>query len=111
MQEPYGVSLSYSYDGDGNQTQVGGFVWWYANSVYDVQDRLVTREYTGESQELREDFTYNAQGLIHTETRYNNLAGPAYMAGSDWVATTNEALRCERERDQYLDHRSEQHDD
>jgi RHS repeat-associated protein len=89
VQEPFGVSLSYAYDGDGNQTQVVDSFGGTQTSVYDLQDRLVTREYTGESQELRVDFTYGANGQVNTETRYTDLSGPAYMAGTDVVAVTD----------------------
>src|ERR1700727_2076186 len=80
VQEPFSASLSYSYDGDGNQTQVVDSFGGTQTSVYDVQDRLVTREYTGESEQMRVDFTYTAQGLISTQTSYSNLAGTALVA-------------------------------
>jgi RHS repeat-associated protein len=89
VQEPFSASLSYAYDGDGNQTQVVDSFGGTQTSVYDMQDRLVTREYTGESQEMRVDFTYGANGQVNTETRYDMLSGPAYMAGTDVVAVTD----------------------
>jgi RHS repeat-associated protein len=91
VQEPFGVSLNYAYDGDGNQTQVVDSFGGTQTSVYDLQDRLITREYTGESQELRVDFTYGANGQVSTETRYDNLLGPAYGTTADLVATTTDS--------------------
>jgi hypothetical protein len=73
----------------GNQTQVTDSFGGTQTSVYDIEDRLVTREYTGQSQELRVDFTYNAQGLVATEMRYDMLSGPVYLAGTDLVAVTD----------------------
>jgi RHS repeat-associated protein len=91
VQEPFSASLSYAYDGDGNQTQVVDSFGGTQTSVYDVQDRLVTREYTGESNNLRVDFTYGANGQVATETRYDSLLGPAYGTSADLVATATDS--------------------
>ena len=83
VQEPFGVSLQYAYDGIGNQTQVIDSFGGTQTSFYDLDNRLVTREYSGESQNLRIDFTYGADGQIATETRYSDLSGTSLVATTD----------------------------
>jgi len=84
VQEPFGVSLSYAYDGNGNQTQVVDSFGGTQTSTYDLEYRLTSRTYTGQSQNLREDFTYNAQGLVATDKRYSDLSGTTLVAETDY---------------------------
>jgi len=84
VQEPFGVTLSYAYDGNGNQTQVVDSFGGTQTSTYDLEYRLTSRTYTGQSQNLREDFTYNAQGLVATDKRYSDLGGTTLVAETDY---------------------------
>ncbi|HZZ79558.1 MAG TPA: RHS repeat-associated core domain-containing protein [Gemmataceae bacterium] len=80
--EPFGVTLHYAYDGIGNQTQVIDSFGGTQTSVYDLENRLTTREYSGQGEELRVDYTYSPMDEIETETRYSDLAGTALVGST-----------------------------
>ncbi len=80
VQEPFGVSLTYAYDGNGNQTEVADSFGGVQTSIFDPEARLLTREYSGEGQQLRIDYTYDGLGMIDAMTRYSNLAGTSLVA-------------------------------
>jgi RHS repeat-associated protein len=76
VQEPFGLSLTFGYDKTVNRTQVQDSLGGTTNSVYDGADRLSTLENSGTgSAQLRVDLTYNGDGQISHETRYNSVAG------------------------------------
>ena len=90
VSEPYGVTLQYAYDGDANQTQVVDSFGGTQTSVYDLEDRLATRKYAGQGQDLRVDFTYTANNQIASETDYDNLAGTSVVGSTTYAYDADE---------------------
>jgi YD repeat-containing protein len=85
-QEPYGLSLTYSYDPVGDRTQVQDSLSGVLTSVYDMANRLTSRKFGGTSQTpLRIDLTYTARNQIATETRYSDLAGSTVVGSSTFT--------------------------
>ena len=66
--------MSFAYDLDGNQTQVIDSFGGTQTSVYDADHRLTSRSYVGQGQVLLVNFTYNPQGLVSSETRYDSVS-------------------------------------
>jgi RHS repeat-associated protein len=78
--EPFGLSLGYSYDDAGNQTQVLDSQSGTTVSTYDSDYYLTRRTYQGQSQTFRRDFTNNKEGWNTTLTRYSDLNGTTLVA-------------------------------
>jgi RHS repeat-associated protein len=75
-QEPYGLSMTFQYDAAGNRTLVQDSLGGVTTSIYDLDNRLTSRQFGGSGQTpLRLDLTWNASSLIATQTRYSDLAG------------------------------------
>jgi RHS repeat-associated protein len=73
---PFGQTLTYSYDAGGEQTAVQYSVGGVLTSVYDSAGRLTTREFGGSGQTpLRFDLGYTNRDQLSTITRYSDLAG------------------------------------
>ena len=69
------VALAYTYDADGNITQVGatvgGLADWTTSYGYDAVNRVVSVSQTGgEAVDKRVTFTYNGAGQLTAEHRY-----------------------------------------
>jgi RHS repeat-associated protein len=96
------VTLSYSYDGDGNRTSQTDSLGGIVSYTYDARDELVTESQSGTSgsgvdAELA-FFDYNQDGDLTDLTRYSNLTATnevaqtvnAYDAADRLTTTTNE---------------------
>jgi YD repeat-containing protein len=73
VQEPFGLSLTYSYDGNGNATGVVDSTGGVTTSVYDADNQLLSRLYTGQGAAVRFDQTWTADNQLGTVTRYADL--------------------------------------
>jgi RHS repeat-associated protein len=74
--EPFGLTLWFQYDHDGHVTLQTDSFGGLLTSVYNPDGLLATRAFSGPGQSpLREDFGYDADGRLTTETRYSDLAG------------------------------------
>jgi RHS repeat-associated protein len=83
VQEPYGLALTFTYDNAGNRTQVQDSLGGLTTSVYDADNQLTSVQLTSGSTQLREDLSYQNNGLLSTLTRYSNVAGlTTEMVGS-----------------------------
>jgi RHS repeat-associated protein len=80
--EPFGLSLGYSYDNAGNQTQVLDSKGGTTVSTYDSDNFLTRRTYQGQSLTFRFDFSNNQEGWNTTLTRYTDLNGTTLVAKS-----------------------------
>jgi RHS repeat-associated protein len=74
-QEPNSQALTLSYDSVGNRTQVQDSFGGLTTSVFDADNRLNSRKFTGNGQALRIDPGYQPNSLLSTLTRYNAVAG------------------------------------
>ena len=74
-------AYSFSYDGTDNQTQVIDSFGGTQTSVYDVENRLTKREYAGQGQNLREDFT-TIPGPDYYGERYSDLTATTLVAST-----------------------------
>jgi YD repeat-containing protein len=72
---PFGLTITYGYDGNGNvlseQDSAGGMTTY----TYDADNRQTSEQFNDGSTQLRVDSTYDGDGNILTQTRYANLAG------------------------------------
>ena len=82
VEEPFGVTLNFGYDANGNRNLVKDSLGGEEDSLYNANDQLLTRWLAEGSTVLRLDFTYTAAGQIATIKRYSD------QAGTDLVATT-----------------------
>jgi RHS repeat-associated protein len=82
-QEPFGLSLTDAYDADGNRTLLQDSLGGVTTYVYDADNELTSEQFGGSGQvPLRFDITYDADGRLTQETRYNNLAGTGVVGQS-----------------------------
>ena len=74
VSEPMGsttsVSLDFGYDANGNRTLVEDSFGGTESSVYDADNMLVSREYTGEGQTLLTTFSYDYKGEMTQEVMF-----------------------------------------
>jgi RHS repeat-associated protein len=66
---PFGVNLTFGYDGGGNRTSVTDNVGGETDSTFDAADRLSNRSMTEGSVTVSIDITYDAAGNEITRTR------------------------------------------
>jgi YD repeat-containing protein len=75
------VTLTESYDQDGNRTKVVDSLGGTISSTYDTDGRLVTRTLTnGSNEHGRVDLGYDNNGNITSITRWQDLAGTQKVA-------------------------------
>src|SRR5207245_6244797 len=74
--DPSGVSLSFGYDNNANVTSVTDNQGGTVASSYDAQGNLLSRTLTApQGAQMRENFGYDGNGNVQTETRYSDTAG------------------------------------
>src|SRR5262249_7105296 len=84
--EPFGATLTFTYDAAGNRTQVQDSQGGIETSTFDADNRLSTRQFSGiGATQLRIDLTYQANGLLSTETRYSDLAGSTKVGTTTYL--------------------------
>jgi RHS repeat-associated protein len=99
-QEPFGQTLTFTYDANDNRTAVLDSLSGTTTSVYDALNRLTVREFGGPGQTtLREDLTYTARDQIATESRYTDLAGTTGAGVTSY--TYDGAMRLTKQWDYY----------
>jgi len=89
VSEPFGVTLSFAYDDAGNRTQLIDSLGGTQMSVYDVDDRLLTLTYSGQSQSLSETLSYYPDGNVDTATLYS---GAGLVATENYGFGTNDQV-------------------
>ncbi len=85
VQEPFGLSLTFTHDADGNRTGVQDSLGGAQTSTYDAENDLLTREQTGDRGTLRVDYTYTADNQVATIKRYSDLAGSSLIGETDYA--------------------------
>lgn len=81
--EPFGVSLTFTYDSNGNRVEVQDSLGGTTQSSYNAANQLVSELFTETDQPtLLIGQSYNANGTAASQTYYSNAAG------TDVVATT-----------------------
>ena len=82
--DPFGLTLTFGYDADGNQTSVTDWLGGVVTSTYDG-DRLVERTFSGTGvTPLRIDLSYNSAGLLASLTRFSNLTGTTQIGSTTY---------------------------
>jgi hypothetical protein len=82
-----------SYDGVGNRTLLQDSLGGVTSSIYDVVNRLTSRQFGGTSQTpLRIDLGYTARNQLSTLTRYSNLGGTQTVGSSAYTYDANQRL-------------------
>jgi RHS repeat-associated protein len=77
----FGVSLTFSYDSANNRTLVQDSLGGTLTSVYDSANRLTSRQFSGNSMQLRIDPGYNARNDLTSLTRYGTT-GTTMVVGT-----------------------------
>jgi len=73
---PFGQTLTYGYDQNGNVTSVSDSLGGQVTSVLSAAERLTSRQFSGPNgQQARLDLNYTPDGQVSTLTRYSNLSG------------------------------------
>ena len=81
--DPFDLTLTYTYDADGNRIETQDSLGGVTTYVYDADNELTSEQFGGTGQvPLRIDMTYDAVGDIATETRYSDLAGTQIVVKS-----------------------------
>ena len=84
--EPFGLSLTFTWDALGRRTKVDDSLGGVTTSVYDVLNRLESRKFGGTGQTpLRIDLTYTVEGQQESFTRYSDLAGTTKVATTSYT--------------------------
>jgi RHS repeat-associated protein len=92
-QEPFNLTLTFSYDGASNRTLVQDSLGGVTTSVYDAANRLTSRQFGGTAQTpLRVDLTYTARDQLASVTRYSNLGGTVTVGFSQYTYDGAERL-------------------
>jgi RHS repeat-associated protein len=79
--DPSGLTLTYSYDGDGNVTSVQDSQGGLTTYQYNAANQVTSKTFQNGTTQLRVDFTYDQAGNVLTETRYSDVAG-TQLAGT-----------------------------
>jgi YD repeat-containing protein len=77
--DPFGLTVTYTNDPNGNVTQESDSAGGTVTSVYDSANRLTSRSFSETGAALRIELTYNAQNEVTTEKRYNAATGGALV--------------------------------
>jgi RHS repeat-associated protein len=84
VNEPFSLSLTFTYDGAGNRTQVQDSKGGVATSTYDNANNLTSRQFSDGTTPLRADFTYDGNNQLSSITRYSNLAGTTTIGSTSY---------------------------
>jgi RHS repeat-associated protein len=84
VDEPFGVGLTFGYDGAGNRTTVTDSQGGVVTSVFDLANRLTSRQLDGPSADARVDSAYTPLGAVDTLTRYADLAGTTLVGTTEY---------------------------
>jgi RHS repeat-associated protein len=90
--------LTYSYDAANNRTLVKDSQGGVATSVYDVLNRLTSRQFGGTTP-LRIDETYTARDQVASESRYTDVAGTHLVGTSSFTYDADMRLTNEQHKD------------
>jgi RHS repeat-associated protein len=75
VDEPFGLTMTFSYDAAGNRTVVEDSKGGLLTNTYNAVGELSRRQFTGNGGTLREDLNYTARGELESLWRYSDLAG------------------------------------
>jgi RHS repeat-associated protein len=78
----WGKTLTFGYDKADNRVLVQDSEGGLTTSVYDANNRLTSRQFSGSGTQLREDFTYTLRDQMATATRYSDLAGTVKVSST-----------------------------
>jgi len=85
VDEPFGLSLTFAYDANGNRELVQDSFGGTTQSTYDWANRLVSEVYAQSGQPtMRIDQAYDWDGRIEEQTRYSDAAGTDVVAVTQW---------------------------
>ncbi len=73
--DPNGITLTYTYDGDGNVTSINDSQGGVTMMAYNTDGEVTSKTYQDSATQLRIDFGYDDAGNLTSETRYNDVAG------------------------------------
>jgi RHS repeat-associated protein len=77
------VTLTYSYDGDGNETGVSDSLGGLLTMTYDTRDELTTEQFSGTGLSAQAvTYSYDNAGRLTGITRYSNLAETTEVAAT-----------------------------
>jgi RHS repeat-associated protein len=83
QQNPFGQTLTYTYDAADHPTGVADSAGGSVGSSYDAADRLTSRTFSGSGQpSLRMDLGYDNRNDLTSETRYADLNGTQLVGTS-----------------------------
>ncbi|MBI1918883.1 MAG: SBBP repeat-containing protein [Planctomycetes bacterium] len=85
VQDVWGITLTYDYDGSGNRKQVQDTKGGYITSVYDEVNRLSNRQFSDGTTPLRFDLGYTVRDQVATLTYYSDLAGTTKVDESSYA--------------------------
>jgi YD repeat-containing protein len=75
VNEPFSLTLTFTYDGVGNRTQVQDSKGGVTTSVYDNANNLSSRQFTDGTTSVSINFTNDGNNQLSTVTRYKDLTG------------------------------------
>jgi YD repeat-containing protein len=73
--DPSGLTLTYSYDDNGNVTSVQDSQGGLTTYAYNGANQVTSKTFQNGTTQLRIDFSYDQAGNVLTETRYSDVAG------------------------------------
>jgi RHS repeat-associated protein len=90
--EPFGITLSFQNDADGNQTSVQDSFGGTLTSVYDANNRLQTRSFSDTAgHQLSVAVSWNADNQITNLNRYADASGTNLVGSTQYTYVPNSA--------------------
>lgn len=83
--DPFGLTLTYGYDGNGNTISVSDSRGGVTTSTYDGDNRLISRDFRQGWTDVAIRFTYDGNGNLLSENRYDILAFLPAPIGTNFV--------------------------
>ena len=89
---PFGVTLSYTYDENGNVTSVADSLGGLTTYTYNANGQELTQSYQDANTQLLIVFTYDLAGNRTSETRYHDLVGKKLSGSTVYGYDGNELV-------------------
>jgi YD repeat-containing protein len=93
VQEPFNLSLTYTYDAADNRTGVQDNEGGLATLTYDAANRPTNLKFTGNSATISYDLSWTARNQLSGITRYSDITGTTKIGTTTFSYDGNANLR------------------